>query len=81
MRYGISGFFGDNARRLVLLLLSQCNLLNGVSIPQNMTEIRWVDREILTNEVKGTFSAPLRCPYFEAFLRTNIILKQYNLLI
>ncbi len=50
--------FGDNARRLVLELLSHCNLLCGVSIPQNMAEIRWVDREILTNEVKGTFSTP-----------------------
>ena len=73
--------FGDNARRLVLELLSHCNLLCGVSIPQNMAEIRWVDREILTNEVKGTFSTPLGCPYFETFLRKNIILKQYNHLI
>ena len=46
-----------------------------------MAEIRWVDREILTNEVRVTFSAPLRCPYFEAFLCTNIILEQYNILI
>ena len=46
-----------------------------------MAEIRWVDREILTNEVKVTFSAPLRSPNFEAFFRTNIILQQYNLLI
>ena len=44
-----------------------------------MAEIRWVDHEILTNEVKGPFSAPLRCPDFEAFFRTNIILQQYNL--
>ena len=46
-----------------------------------MAKIRWVDREILTNEVKGTFSAPLRCPYFETFFRNNIILKQYHILI
>ena len=46
-----------------------------------MTEIRSVDREILTNEVKVTFSSPLRCPDFEAFLRNNITLKQYNLLL
>ena len=66
---------------LVLKLLSHCNLLYGVSIPQNMAKIRWVDREILTNEVMGTFSAPLRCPYFEAFFSTNIKLKLYYLLI
>ena len=46
-----------------------------------MAKIRWVDREILTNEVRVTISAPLRCPDFEAFLRNNIILKQYNLLL
>ena len=38
-----------------------------------MAKIRSVDRELLTNEVKGTFSAPLRCPDFEAFLSNNII--------
>ena len=46
-----------------------------------MAKIRWVDREILTNEVKVAFSAPLRCPYFEAFFRNNIILYQCNVLI
>ncbi len=68
-------------RRLILLSLSHCNLLYGVSIPRNMAKIRWVDREILTNEVKVAFSAPLRCPNFEAFLHMNITLKQYNILI
>ena len=80
MRYGKSDFFGDNVRCLLLLSLSHCNLLYRVSIPQNITEIRSVDREIFTNEVKVTFSAPLRCPYFEGFFRNNIILNQYNLL-
>ena len=45
-----------------------------------MAKIRWVDREILTNEDKVTFSAPLRCPYFEAFFHNNIILNQYIIL-
>ena len=44
-----------------------------------MTEIRWVDREILTNEGQGTSLAPLRCPDFEAFLSTNIVLNQYDI--
>ena len=56
-------------------------LLYGVSIPQNMAKIRWVDREILTNKVKGTFSTPLRCTKFDGIFRTNFVLKQYNILI
>ena len=44
-----------------------------------MAEIGCVDREILTNEVKGTFSAPLRCPDFVEFFSNNILLNQYDI--